>query len=169
MAQLKELFIQQLRSLLDTENRLVVALAKMSRAANNPKLREGIEKHLAQTEEHVDRLVQAFALLGETPDAKTSRGIIGLISEGEETMEEGRPKDEAIADLALIAAAQKVEHYEISAYGTARTLATQLGETKVAALLSLTLGEEEITDHLLTEIAKPLVQEATAAELSIAG
>ena len=92
------------------------------------------------------------------------KAILGLIEAGESTIEEGRKKQPVIADLALIAAAQNVEHYEISSYGTARTLARQLGETQVAALLSRTLGEEESTDHLLTETAKPLVQEATAAE-----
>jgi len=133
----------------------------MVEAAHAPKLKEAFEKHLAQTERHVERLRNALELLGEEGDSKPCKGMKGLLEEGEETIEEGEEKDEFEADLALIGAAQKVEHYEISGYGTARCLARQIGEREVAKLLSHTLGEEESADFLLTEISKPLLQEAT--------
>jgi len=95
--------------------------------------------------------------------------MMGLIEEGQETIKEGSGKDELAADLALITAAQKVEHYEISGYGTVRALARQIGERDVEKLLTHTLGDEESTDFLLTEIAKPLIQEATAGDLVGAG
>jgi Mn-containing catalase len=169
MAQLKNLLIEQLQKLLFAEERLPGALAQMARASHNPKLQEGFEKHITQTEEHANRLRQAFQSIGAPAEAQTCKAILGLIAAGESTIEEGKQKDPVIADLALIAAAQNVEHYEISSYGTARTLARQLGDTQIAALLSRTLGEEESTDHLLTEMAKPLVQQATAAEMTMAG
>lgn len=99
-------------------------------------------------------------MLGVAAKAKQCKGMAGLIQEGEEVMEEGEKKDEAAADLALIAAAQKVEHYEISGYGTARTMAGQVGLPAVAELLNKTLAEEEISDHLLTQIARELMSEA---------
>ena len=169
MAQLRELLIEQLQRLLDAENRLVAALAEMSRAANNAKLREGIQKHLSQTEKHVDRLEQAFNLLGAKRRPDTVKSNCRADPRRKRGYRNGPTENPLAADLGLIAAAQAVEHYEISAYGTARSLARLLGETKVASLLSLTLGEEESADHLLTEIAKPLAQEATAAELAVAG
>jgi Mn-containing catalase len=134
----------------------------MAEAAHNPKLREGFEKHLVQTENHVQRLKAAFELLGEKAQAKPCKAMEGLVAEGEETIQEGKGKQELSADLALITAAQKVEHYEISAYGTLRALARQIGEYGVAELLTHTLGDEESTDFLLTEISKPLIQQATS-------
>ena len=106
-----------------------------------------------------------FELLGENAEPKPCKAMMGLIQEGQETIEEGADKEELAADLALIAAAQRVEHYEIAGYGTVRTLARQLGELEAATLLSYTLGEEESTDFLLTELAKPLLQEATLEEV----
>jgi Mn-containing catalase len=164
MSQVKESLVEQLQDLLSAENQLVAALPKMAEAAHHPKLREIFEKHLAQTKNQVERLQQIFELFGEEAAPKTCRGMAGLIEEGQETIEEGASKDEFGADLALIAAAQKVEHYEISGYGTARALALQLNEREVARLLSWTLGEEEASDYLLTEISKPLLQEALAGE-----
>jgi Mn-containing catalase len=152
-----------LQDLLHAEMQLVKALPTVVEAAHNPKLRETLEKHLLQTEGHVERLEKAFELLGEKAQTKPCKGMQGIIEEGEETIEEGTDKDEISADLALIAAAQKVEHYEISSYGTARCLARQIGEREVATLLSHTLGEEESSDYLLTELGKPLMQEATLA------
>jgi len=160
MSELRELLIQELGDLLNAENQLVSALPKMAEAAHHPKLREAFEKHLAQTQEQVERLNQVFGILGEEPEAKTCRAMAGLVEEGEERIEESSEKDEQAADLALIAAAQKIEHYEISGYGTARTLARQLNEHEAARMLCQTLGEEESADYLLTEIAKPLLQEA---------
>jgi Mn-containing catalase len=165
MQQIKELLIDQLRDLLDAENRLTEALPRMAQAAQHPKLREAFEKHLVQTQGQVERLNMAFQLLGEQPEAKACKAMAGLIKEGEETIEEMRGKEPLVSDLALIASAQRVEHYEISAYGTARTLARQIGQADCARLLSHTLGEEETTDHLLTMIAEPLLQQATLDDM----
>lgn len=160
MSQLKELLVEEMRDLLHAENQLVAALPKMAEAAHHPKLKEALEKHLQQTQQQVERLNEAFGLLSEEAEPKPCRAMAGLIEEGSETIEEGGEKDELTADLALIAAAQKVEHYEISGYGTARTLALQLNERDVARLLGYTLGEEESADYLLTAISKPLLQQA---------
>ncbi len=167
MSQLKELLVEELQDVLHAETQLTKALPKMAEAAHNPKLRESFEKHLIQTENHVERLRTAFELLGEKAQAKPCKAMEGLVAEGEETIEEGKEKEELSADLALITAAQKVEHYEISAYGTLRALARQIGEFQVAELLSHTLGEEESTDFLLTEVAKPLIQQATSEILEV--
>src|SRR5580698_9966849 len=160
MTQIKELLAEQLQDLLNAENQIVGALPKMVEAAHAPKLKEAFEKHLAQTERHVERLRNALELLGEESDSKPCKGMKGLLEEGQETIEEGEEKDEFEADLALIGAAQKVEHYEISGYGTARCLARQIGEREVAKLLSHTLGEEESSDYLLSELGKPILQDA---------
>ena len=161
MQQLKELLIEELQDLLHAETQLTKALPEMASAAHNPKLKETFEKHLTQTEGHIDRLKQAFQLLGEKAQPKPCKAMMGLIEEGKETIKEGAEKQPLAADLALITAAQKVEHYEISGYGTVRALARQIGELGVAHLLTHTLGEEESADHLLSEAAKPLIQEAT--------
>ena len=160
MPQLKELLVEELQDLLHAESQLVDALPKMAQAAHHPKLKEAFEKHLQQTETHVDRLKQAFELLGEKAQPKPCKAMLGLVQEGTETIEEGGRKEPLAADLALITAAQKVEHYEISGYGTVRALARQIGELEVAELLSHTLGDEESTDYLLTSISKPLLQQA---------
>ena len=169
MPQVRELLIEELQDLLNAENQLLRALPKMAGAAHNQKLREAFEKHLTQTKGQVERLKTIFGMLGLEPETKPCKAMAGLIEEGEETIEEGSQKEELAADLALIASAQKAEHYEISAYGTVRALARQIGEYDVATLLSHSLGEEESTDHLLTEIAKPILQEATAEDLVEAG
>ena len=161
MSQIKELLIDQLRDLLHAEGQLVGALPRMADAAHHPKLKEAFEKHLAQTEGHFERLRKAFDLLGEKAEPKPCRVMMGLIEEGEETIEEGNQKEDLAADLALIAAAQRVEHYEISAYGTARGLAQQLGQLDCCRLLSHTLGEEESADFLLSAISDPLIQQVT--------
>jgi Mn-containing catalase len=167
MSQVKELLVQELQDLLHAESQLVAALPKMAEAAHDPKLREAFEKHLLQTQTQVERLHQAFELLGEEPEPKPCRGMMGLIEEGQETIDEGADKEEIAADLALICAAQKVEHYEISGYGTAKALARQIGAVEVATLLSHTLGEEESSDHLLTVIAKPLLQQASVEDMEL--
>ncbi|HEY6466517.1 MAG TPA: ferritin-like domain-containing protein [Candidatus Acidoferrales bacterium] len=161
MEELKELLVDELQDLLHAETQIVQALPAMIEAAHNPKLREILEKHLVQTEAQVERLNMAFEALGEKPQAKPCKGMAGIIAEGEETIEDLKEKDERAADLGLIAAAQKVEHYEISAYGTARCLARQIGQREVSKLLSQTLGEEESSDFLLTEVSKPLLQLAS--------
>lgn len=165
MPQLRELLVEEMEGLLHAENQLITALPKMATAAHNPKLKEAFQKHLAQTQVHVQRLNKAFELLGETAQPKPCTAMMGLIQDGQEKIEEGREKEELAADLSLITAAQGVEHYEISGYGTVRSLARLIGETDVATLLSHTFGEEESADYLLTEISKPLLQQGRVDEL----
>jgi len=160
MPQLKELLVEQLQDLLHAEGQLTGALPKMAEAAQHPKLKEALEKHLVQTEGHLERLRKVFQILGEEAEPKACKAMMGLIEEGNETIEEGAEKEPIAADLALIAAAQRVEHYEIACYGTVRTLARQLGVIDAARLLSHTLGEEESSDFLLTAISDPLLQQA---------
>jgi Mn-containing catalase len=160
MPQLKELLVEQLQDLLHAEGQLTGALPKMAEAAHHPKLKEAFEKHLVQTQGHVERLRKVFEMLGEAAEPKPCKAMMGLIEEGKETIEESGEKEPVAADLALIAAAQRVEHYEIACYGTVRVLARQLGEIDAARLLSQTLGEEESSDFLLTAIADPLIQQA---------
>jgi Mn-containing catalase len=160
MAQLKELLVEQLQDLLHAENQLTGALPQMAEAAHHPKLKEAFEKHLVQTQGHVERLRKVFEMLGEEAEPKPCKAMVGLIEEGKETIEEGAKKAPIAADLALIGAAQRVEHYEIACYGTVRSLARQIGEIDAARLLSHTLGEEENTDFLLTVISDPLIQQA---------
>ncbi len=165
MSQLKELLVEEMQDLLHAETQLTKALPKMAAAAHNPKLREAFEKHLTQTQGHIERLKVGFELLGEKAKAKPCKAMEGLVAEGEETIAEGKEKEQLAADLALITAAQKVEHYEISGYGTLRSLARQVGAFEVSDLLARTLGEEESADFLLSEISKPIVQQATSAVL----
>jgi len=173
MPHVKELLIDELRDLLHAETQLTAALPKMANAANHPKLKQAFEKHLLETHGQVERLRTIFGLLGENAEPKPCKAMMGLIQEGEETIQDGREKASMVADLALIASAQKVEHYEIAAYGTARVLAKQLGELESARLLSHTLGEEERSDFLLSAIAEPLIQEASlndmGAKVNLAG
>ena len=164
MTSLKELLVEELRDLLHAEGQMVSALPKMASAAHHPKLKDAFVKHLKQTEVHVERLKKSFELLGEKAQPKPCKAMLGLVEEGKETIEEGMEKTAIAADLGLIAAAQRVEHYEISAYGTARALARQIGERDVATLLAHTLGEEESADSGLTELAKPLMQQASSEE-----
>jgi len=165
MAQLKELLIEEMQDLLHAEAQLTGALPKMAEAAHNPKLKEAFEKHLVQTENHVARLQQAFSIMGEKAQPKPCKAMMGLVEEGKETIEEGQEKGPLAADLALITAAQKVEHYEISGYGTVRALAKQLGLLDIAELMTHTLGDEESADYLLGSIAKPMVQQATLEDM----
>ena len=153
----QELLIEQLRDLLHAEGQLVKGLPKMIEGANAPVLTFAFQKHLSETEDQVGRLKEAFSLLGAEPKPKPCKGMAGLLAEGDEVIEDGEDKDDVAADLALIAAAQKVEHYEISAYGTARTMAGQIGQPSVAELLSKSLAEEEVADSLLTQIARELM------------
>jgi Mn-containing catalase len=165
MSDLRDLLIDELQDLLSAENQIVGALPQVVEAAHCSKLKESFQKHLVQTEGHVTRLEQALETLGESVEPKLCKGMKGLLEEGKETIKDGEEQDELAADLALIAAAQKVEHYEISGYGTARCLAKQVGEREVATLLSHTLGEEEAADFLLTDLAKPLMQQAMSVEV----
>ena len=149
---LKDLLINQMEDLYDAEKRLTDALPKMADAASSPQLRNAFTTHLQQTKDHVGRLDLAFRDLGHTPSHETCQAMKGLVSEGEEVI--SAKGDSAVKDAALIAAAQRVEHYEMAGYGSARTFAQRLGLTNVANLLQTTLDEEGETDKLLTQIAE---------------
>jgi Mn-containing catalase len=157
---LQDLIVEEMQDLLHAEGQLVKALPKMVKAAHDPDLKQAFQNHLEETKNQVERLKQAFESLGAKAKAKPCKAMAGLVEEGEEVIAEGKEKDEVSADLALIAAAQKVEHYEISGYGTVRTIAEQMGNQKVARLIQQTLAEEEKADKLLAEVAKPLLERA---------
>ncbi len=151
---LEDLLGGEIKDLYSAETQLVKALPKMSKAATDPNLSEAFNSHLAETKGHVKRLEQVAELLGITPRGKTCKAMKGLVEEGEETM--GEKGDASLKDLALIVAAQKVEHYEISGYGSALALANRLGLDDVVELLQATEDEESAADQKLTEIAESL-------------
>ena len=153
METLTELLEEQLKDLYSAENQLLKALPKMAKKAFTPELKQGFLTHLEETKGHVDRLLQATKLLGIKPTGKVCAAMKGLCEEGQEVIEEEEGKNPAI-DGALIAAAQRVEHYEIAAYGTVSTLAELLGQSEVAKLLKATLTEEKATDQKLTAVAE---------------
>jgi ferritin-like metal-binding protein YciE len=159
---LKELYIDELKDLYNAENQLIKALPKMAKAASSAELRQGFEKHLEQTRGHVQRLEKIFQDLDESPKGKTCKAMQGLIEEGAETMKEDL--EGSVMDAALIGAAQRVEHYEIAAYGTVRAFAKELGETEHISLLTQTLEEEKETDEKLTELAEDVNAQANAGE-----
>ena len=152
---LRDLYVEQLHDLYSAENQLVKALPKMAKAASDPQLRSAFEEHLAQTEHHVRRLDQIFQQLGQNPKGQKCKGMEGLIEEGEEMIK--MKGDPAAIDAGLIAAAQRVEHYEIAGYGCVRTYAKQLGDQQAAQLLQQTLDEEGTTDKKLTELAEQVI------------
>jgi ferritin-like metal-binding protein YciE len=156
---LKDLYIDELRDIYNAENQLTKALPKMAKASTSDELRAGFEEHLEQTKGHLERLVQIFKELGEKPTGKKCKGMEGLVQEGAEMIEEDELKDEA-RDAGLISAAQRVEHYEIAAYGCVRTYANLLGEDDAAELLKQTLNEEKETDQKLTKLAEKINVEA---------
>jgi ferritin-like metal-binding protein YciE len=143
----QDLFVDQIKDLYDAENRLTEALPKMAEAANSSQLRQAILDHLRETQGHVSRLEQVFRAVNVEPERETCDAMKGLIAEGE-TMIKAKG-DATIKDAALIAAAQRVEHYEISGYGTARSFAQRLGLTQAANLLQQTLNEEKAADEKL--------------------
>src|SRR6267142_459519 len=151
---LKDLYVDELRDLYDAESRLVKALPKLAKEAESSELRSGFEEHLEQTKGHVDRLRQIFETLGEKPSGKKCAGMVGLIEEGDEMMDEDF--EDGVKDAALISAAQRVEHYEIAAYGCVKTWAGLLQETEAQRLLEQTLQEEKETDERLTELAEQI-------------
>jgi ferritin-like metal-binding protein YciE len=161
---LKELLVDELKDLFSAESQLVKALPNMAKAATNPELRAGFEKHLKQTHGHVARLEQVCAQLDVTPKGKKCAAMEGLIEEGKELLEgDATP---VVLDAALIAAAQKVEHYEIASYGTVCTWAKLLGLEAAATLLAETLEEEKATDEKLTALAELTINdEANAGEV----
>ncbi|MEK7954357.1 YciE/YciF ferroxidase family protein [Luteolibacter soli] len=155
---LEVLLAHEIKDLYSAENQLVKALPKMAKAATNPELQEAFTTHLEETKVHVQRLEQVAELLEITPKGKVCKAMKGLVEEGSETIEEDG--DGNIKDLALIGAAQKVEHYEISGYGTVRALAEALGLADVVEILQTTLDEEGNTDQLLTGLAEQIVASA---------
>jgi ferritin-like metal-binding protein YciE len=155
---LRKLYIDELRDLYDAESRLVKALPRLAKASTSVDLRAAIEEHLELTRGHVDRLMEIFDALGEKPGGKKCAGMMGLIKEGEELKDadfEGQ-----VMDAALISAAQRVEHYEIAAYGCVKTWAGLLGESDASALLDKTLEEEKESDRKLTELSERINVEA---------
>jgi len=160
---LRELLIEELKDIYDAEQRITKALPKMAKAADSQELKTAFQEHLRQTEQQIKRLEQVFDELDEPAKRKECKAMVGLLEEGEELMdEEDNPSD--VLDAGLITAAQKVEHYEMAAYGSLRTWADLLGESKVVNLLQTTLDEEGETDKKLTEIAQSLNIEAMQGE-----
>jgi Mn-containing catalase len=157
---IKELLVDQLRDILHAEKQLIKALPKMAKSARSTQLQRLFEVHLEETEGQVERLNESLRLLGAPARAKPCKGMAGLVEEGDEVMTEGKHKDDAPADLALIGAAQRVEHYEIAAYTTARNLASQLHQPAIVKLLTISLGEEQNADQLLDQIGQPLMSVA---------
>lgn len=154
MNPVEELLADQLKDLYSAENQIIKALPKMAKNATNEQLRVAFERHLEETRNHAARLEQIGEEMGITMRGKKCKGMEGLLEEGKEVM--GEFEDDVL-DAAMIGAAQKVEHYEIAAYGTARTHATMLGLTKVARLLQQTLDEEGRTDKKLTDLAERVI------------
>jgi ferritin-like metal-binding protein YciE len=153
---LETLLVNELRDLYDAEKRLTKAIPKMMKAATNEELRQALSRHLAETEEQVARLENAFEQLDQTAKAKPCAGMRGIIEEGDEHMNEDY-EDDGLRDAAIIGAAQRVEHYEIAAYGTAAAYARLLGHDEVVRLLEQTLEEEKNADQTLTEVAESVV------------
>jgi ferritin-like metal-binding protein YciE len=149
---LDDLFLNQLEDLYDAETRIVDALPKMVKAASSPALRQAFQTHLNETHGHVERLKMIFRQLGKEPHRETCDAMKGLLSEGEEMIDAKGDAD--VRDAALIAAAQRVEHYEMSGYGSARTFAMRLGHSEAAHLLQATLDEERSADKILGAIAE---------------
>jgi len=158
---MNELFLNELKDVYNAEKQLVSALPRMAKAAQSPKLQQAITKHLGETEGHVKRLEQILQSLGEPLRGKKCKGMEGLIEEGKEILEEeGAPE---VIDAAIISAAQRVEHYEIAAYGCLRTYAQLLGNTAADQLLQQTLAEEEATDKALTALGEGGINQAAVA------
>ena len=158
IASLKDLLVDELKDLYSAEQQLVKALPKMSKASSHENLKDSFNSHLEETHGHVQRLEEAFSWLGVPAKAKTCKAMQGLIAEGAEAID--LDATEMLRDACLIGAAQRVEHYEIAAYGTARAFASTIGEEEVADLLQETLNEEAAADRKLTFVAGAVNQEA---------
>jgi ferritin-like metal-binding protein YciE len=152
---LRDLLVEQLKDLYDAEHRITKALPKMAKAATSPELKAAFQKHLSETEGQIERLDQVFEQLGEKARKKTCKAMQGLIEEGEETIKEDAEPE--VKDAALIASAQRVEHYEMAGYGTVRSYARLLEETAVVELLDATFEEERATDEALSELAESTI------------
>lgn len=157
---LEDLLVEQMQDLYDAEHRLVEALPLMAEAATSASLESAFRSHLTETKGHVSRLEQAFKLMGKSAKRESCQAMKGLVQEGSAVIE--ADGDAAVKDAALIAAAQRVEHYEMAGYGSARTFARQLGRSDIADLLQQTLDEEGNADKKLTQIAENFVNEQAA-------
>lgn len=160
---LKELLVDEIKDMYWAEKHLAQALPKMIKGATSEDLKQTITNHLEETKNHVTRLESVFEAIGEKASAKKCLAMEGLLKEAEELLSD-TDKGTEVRDVAIISAAQKVEHYEIASYGTMRTLAGTLGLTEAQSLLEETLAEEKHADALLTEVAENYVNEAAAAE-----
>jgi ferritin-like metal-binding protein YciE len=149
---LNDLFIHELKDLYNAENQIMKALPKMAKEASSPDLKNAFEMHLRETEKQIERLDMVFKNLGEKPTGEKCKAMEGIIREAEDMMSENADSD--VMDAALIACAQRVEHYEIAGYGTVCTYAKQLGQTEALDMLQMTLNEEKMTDEKLTMIAE---------------
>ena len=158
---LRELFVDELQDLHSAEQQITKALPKMIKASHDPGLKQAFEHHLEETRNHVTRLEQALKHMNENPKGKTCEGMKGLLKEGEDRVSSGEPGE--VLDAGIISAAQRVEHYEIAAYGSARTYAELLGDQEAVRLLSQTLEEEKAADTKLNQVAKKVNVEAKAA------
>lgn len=158
---LQDLLVDQLKDIYNAENQLLKALPRMAKAASSDALREAFESHLAETEKQVERLDQIFERLEVKPGRKKCKAMEGLLEEGKEAISEDA--EPMVHDAALIAAAQRVEHYEIAAYGCARTFATLVGDNATADLLEESLNEESAADEKLTEVAMSGINQEAAA------
>jgi ferritin-like metal-binding protein YciE len=152
---LQQLYVDQLRDLYNAEQQILKALPKMAQKAKHPALKEGFRFHEEQTRQHAQRLERIFDMLGQRPTGEKCKGMEGVLDEGEETMKKYDNPD--VADAAMIAAAQRVEHYEIAGYGAVRTFAKELGLTDQEQLLQQTLNEEGNMDHKLSQLAEQVV------------
>jgi ferritin-like metal-binding protein YciE len=161
MESLKDLLVDELKDLYSAENQILKALPKMIKKATAPDLKAGFEKHLKETQVHVERLEKIFQELEESPKGKKCKGMEGVIADGKELMEEDAEPE--VMDAGLIGAAQHVEHYEMAGYGCVRTYAELLGLSNISKLLQKTLDEERATDEKLTQLAQNINVEAEEA------
>jgi ferritin-like metal-binding protein YciE len=164
METLEDLYVDVLKDLYDAEGQILKALPKMAKAASSPELQKGFQEHFTQTQRHVERLNQVFEQVGKTPKKKKCKAMEALLEEGKELM--NADSEAEVLDAALIAAAQKVEHYEIAGYGCARTYADLLQQGKASELLEKTLDEEKLTDKKLSELAMSEINIEAADEES---
>jgi ferritin-like metal-binding protein YciE len=159
---LHDLYVKELQDLYDAERQIVKALPKMAKAASSSELQSAFEEHLEQTKGHVERLERIFDMLDVSAKGKKCKGLSGIVEEGEELISKRKDINPDVLDAGLIAAAQRVEHYEIAGYGTVRTYADMLGHKEAAELLQQTLDEEKETDQKLTQLAEGMINiEAT--------
>ena len=158
---LEKLFVEELKDVYNAEKQLLRALPRMAKAADSPELQQAFTRHAKETEGQIQRLERVFQEVGQSARGKTCKGMQGLVEEGKEVME--KDGEGPVIDAALIASAQRVEHYEIAAYGCLRTYAQLLGLPQAVELLQQTLEEEEATDKILTQLGEGGINEAAAA------